>query len=225
MTTISALAFVPSAPLLVPEVAGGSAGLDEDLREASRAAVRRLTASAADGVVVVAGWSAGASWPQDATWSFDGFGVAARPAGEGGQLPWPLGIGAWLLDEAGWDGPRGYLTVGPDADTHAAIAFERAAVLVVGDGSARRTEKAPGHLDSRAESFDAAIAAALGHGDAAALGRIDLALADELMCAGAPTWRWLSSVVGTDPVRAAELSVETAPYGVGYFVAYWQLAD
>ncbi len=37
-------------------------------------------------------------------------------------------------------------------------------VLVVGNGSAKRTEKAPGHLDARAHAFDETLGAALRSG-------------------------------------------------------------
>ena len=37
--------------------------------------------------------------------------------------------------------------------------------VVVADGTAKRTEKAPGHFDPRAESFDDSVDAALRNGD------------------------------------------------------------
>jgi hypothetical protein len=97
-------------------------------------------------------------------------------------------------------------------------------VLAVGDGSACRTEKAPGHLDVRAEAFDAAIAACLAAGDVEGLARIDPTLAAELMCAGLPVWRWLRAAMSGQAVVAADLTIDVAPYGVAYFVASWTLA-
>ena len=44
------------------------------------------------------------------------------------------------------------------------------------NGSAKRTEKAPGHLDERAEAFDAALGASLRAGEP----QVDAALAEEL---------------------------------------------
>src|SRR5947209_5584348 len=78
---------------------------------------------------------------------------------DGGALPLSLGLGAMLLDQGGYRGPRRLFAVGPDAPAGAcaALGAELAtgsaptALLVMGDGSARRTLKAPGHLDSRAE--------------------------------------------------------------------------
>jgi hypothetical protein len=222
---ITAVGFVPSAPLLVPEVAGGSAHVDEKLRDACRTVVTRLCATAPEAIVVAASWPNGGSWPSDGTWSFEGFGVKPRVAGKRPVLPWPLGIGAWLLDDAGWTGSRCYMTVGPDSETHAAIGPQRVAVLVVGDGSARRSEKAPGHLDERAADFDAVVARALADGDVGALGGLDPELAAALLCSGAPAWHWLAATIDARQVAGAELLSDTAPYGVGYLVAWWRLAS
>lgn len=93
-------------------------------------------------------------------------------------------------------------------------------LLVVANGSACRSEKAPGHLDERAHDFDAAVLAALAAGDADALGGIDLALADDLLATGAPVLRGLA---GTTVLEA---SVDHAddPYGVAYWVVRWECA-
>ena len=44
----------------------------------------------------------------------------------------------------------------------AGVSTGSANVLVVGNGSARRTEKAPGHLDERSVAFDAALRGVAG---------------------------------------------------------------
>jgi hypothetical protein len=223
MAAPQAAGFVPAAPLLVPQVAGGSAPLDEELREACRTVARRLTESA-DTIVVAASVSGGGAWADEATWGFEGFGVARTPADDRPRLPWQLGIGAWLLDEIGWTGPRRYLAIDAEQPNEAPISPD-SGVLIVGDASARRTDKAPGHLDERAAGFDAAVATALASGDVAGLGSLDGSLAVELMCTGAPAWRWLAAVVGGRPVIEADLLADVAPYGVGYVVAYWRLSD
>lgn len=220
MTT--AIGFVPAAPLLVPQVAGGSAHLDADLRDACREVARRLVAATEGGITVVAPLATGVSWQPGATWGFEGFGVPRRPADPRPRLPWSLGIGDWLLDDVGWSGPRHYIGVDADGCATGALAPDDA-ILVVGDGSARRTEKAPGHLDDRAEAFDAAIAAALRTGDLAGLAALDPGLAAELLCAGAPLWRWLAAALDGRAVSEAELLAETAPYGVAYFAASWRM--
>ena len=94
------------------------------------------------------------------------------------------------------------------------------AYLVVGDGSARRSERAPGYVDPRAEPFDAAVAAALAAGDAGALRDLDPALGADLLAAGVPAWRAVGHALAGHRY-AADLLYDAAPYGVGYFVAFW----
>lgn len=216
---MSLIGFVPCAPLLVPQVAGGSAAVDDPLREACREVVRRLL-GAGDAITVVAPVGLGATWSEDATWGFEGFGVDRVPADPRRRLPWQLGIGDWLLDDAGWSGVRRYIGVTPGGSAP----VPEGALLVIGDGSARRTEKAPGHLDERAEPFDAVIAAALRDGDLLGLGGLDPELAADLMCAGAPVWRAVATARSGQRVAEADLLAEVAPYGVGYFAAWWRLA-
>jgi hypothetical protein len=223
--SITAVGFVPAAPLLVPQVAGGSAQLDDELRDACREVARRLVAVTDDAITVVAPVASEATWSPDATWGFEGFGVPRRPADDRPRLPWPLGIGDWLLDDVAWTGTRHHLGVfGDGTASPASSAGSAGGLLVVGDGTARRTEKAPGHLDERAEGLDATIAAAIRSGDVAGLGSLDASLATELLCAGAPVWRWLMTVVAGRSVVEAELLSDTAPYGVGYFAGWWQLS-
>jgi hypothetical protein len=136
------------------------------------------------------------------------------PAGP--TLPLPLTIGAWLLGDAevpctGW-------TVGPDPAGLAGLDDPATAVLVMGDGSACRSERAPGYIDPRATAYDGAVAAALRDGDAAALRDLDPALGAELLAAGVPAWRAVGALGGT---WSGELLHDAAPYGVGYLAAVW----
>jgi hypothetical protein len=95
-------------------------------------------------------------------------------------------------------------------------------LLVVANGSATRTEKAPGHFDERAAGFDAAIGKALADGDAAALADIDLDLADELWALpDADLLRTLADRVAT--VTDVQVDYDDAPYGVQYWVVRWQV--
>jgi hypothetical protein len=227
---ITSVAFVPAAPLLVPQVAGGSAAVDGELRAASIAVVADVIGTGPGDVVVVAATPTPGEWTQAATWDFAGFGVVRDPIDDRPRLPWSLGIGAWLLDEAGWAGPRRYLGVpgvpgvpGPDPADPAGPPAQRTAVIAVGDGSACRTEKAPGYLDRRAESFDARVADQLSRGDAAGLAATDQATAADLLCASVPVWRWVAAALGDAAVRDAHLVAHVAPYGVGYFVARWEI--
>jgi hypothetical protein len=223
VTTVAAIGFIPAAPLLVPQVAGGSAAVDADLRDSCREVARRLAATTAQGGITVVAMTATTTWPDGATWGFEGFGVPRQPPDPRPRLPWPLGIGDWLLDDIGWTGPRSHVGVSADG-TATSPAATGDALLLVGDGSARRTEKAPGHLDDRAEPFDATVAGAIRDGDIATLRDLDPAVASELWCAGAPVWRWAMNLLDGRAVAEAALFTDTAPYGVGYFTGWWRLA-
>lgn len=224
--SVSAVAFVPSAPLLVPEVAAGSASLDDTIRSASVEAVRRASGGC-DEVVVVAATDRAGAWDANAAADFSGFGLApgrgGRPVG-GDALPWPLGVGSWLVDAAGWTGQRRYVGLGDEGGPAAlAVAEGAIAIVAVGDGSACRTEKAPGYLDPRAEPFDEAVAAALATGDLAGLAAVDPALGAELLCAGLRPWRCVTTALADRSVAQSKLLAHVAPYGVAYFAAVWLL--
>lgn len=224
-----AVAFCPSPPLLPPIAAGRAAAETAALRAACADAVAALLAGAPEVVVVVgAGAASGVRFGPGDAGDLRGFGVdlsvpfagPARP--DGRRLPLAHTIGAWLLNQAGHPGAR--LGVGPDglADALAGLSG-RVGVLAVGDGSARRTPKAPGYLDEAAAPFDAAVSAALAAGDPAALAALDAAEAERLLAAGVPTWRAVGAALSGRAV-AATLRYDDAPYGVGYLVADWQVA-
>jgi len=95
------------------------------------------------------------------------------------------------------------------------------ALLVIGDGAAAHTEKAPGYLDERAGPFDDAVAAALAAADPAALAALDPVLAAELWVAGRAPWQVLAGAT-RDGTWRGELLHSSRPLGVGYHVAVWQ---
>ena len=215
---VRAITFCPSPPLLVPELAAGAAAELDPLRAACREAVRRLLAARPDEVVVIGTGPVTGRFPPGTTGTLAGYGVpvaATLPGGppRPGPLPLALTLGAWLL--AGADVPCSGVVVDPDTE-HVPDA---PAYLVVGDGSARRSEKAPGHVDQRAEPFDAAVAAALAAGNAAAVRDLDPVLGADLLAAGVPAWRAIGRAAA-GPFDA-ELLYADDPYGVGYFVASW----
>ncbi|WNI18382.1 class III extradiol dioxygenase subunit B-like domain-containing protein [Actinacidiphila sp. ITFR-21] len=142
-------------------------------------------------------------------------------------LPPSLAVAAWLL--RGWsEVPVEGLGVGerlePErcARTGRALAGSagRVALLVMGDGSACRTVKAPGYLDERAVPFDAVVAEALAGADTRALAALDPELAETLKVAGRAPWQVLAGAAEGAGL-GGELLCETSPYGVGYFVATW----
>ncbi|WP_030020347.1 class III extradiol dioxygenase subunit B-like domain-containing protein [Streptomyces monomycini] len=232
-----AAAVCPCPPVLVPEVASGAAPELDGLRAAALDAIGVLAAARPDRLVVVGpAEEAGRGWhDQGAVGSFRGFGVdldvrlgAAATTPER-SLPPSLSVGAWLLARTDWaDAPVAGLGVGEplatdrcvQAGRDIAASAERVALLVMGDGSACRTVKAPGYYDERAEDFDAAVGRALGAADTEALTGLDAGPAEELKASGRSCWQVLAGAA-QDAGLHGELLREEAPYGVGYFVAAW----
>jgi hypothetical protein len=128
----------------------------------------------------------------------------------------PVGsrVAGHLLGEAGFAGE-----VVPARDG-------AAGVLVVANGSACRSEKAPGHLDERSFGFDDAVEGALRAADPGALQSLDETLGREVWCDDVAAWRALGRLAaevaaeGPSPTRA-ELQWSGDPYGVQYWVARW----
>ncbi|WP_438485524.1 class III extradiol dioxygenase subunit B-like domain-containing protein [Streptomyces sp. S186] len=234
-----AAAICPCPPLLVPEVAAGAAPELDPVRAACLDAIGVLAAARPDRLLVLgpADETGEGRYPQGAPGSFRGFGVdldvtlgAAGPQPAAGpQLPPSLAVGAWLLSRTAWsDAPVEGLAVAErrPADHCRARGRElagsapRVALLVLGDGSARRSVKAPGYFDERAEPFDAAAARALGAADTAALAALDERLAADLLVSGRACWQTLAGAAEGAGLRGQLLRAE-APYGVGYAVAAW----
>jgi hypothetical protein len=228
-------ALCPSPPLLATGVTGQAAVVPE-LREASEAAVAWLLAAAPDTVTVVGPAAATASWPPDSIPDLSMHAPAlnrlARPARPARPLPLALAIGAQLLDAAGYLGPRVLQSVAESASPDACRDLGRdlaadaplTALLVVGDGSARRSAAAPGYLDDRAEPFDTSVEQALRDGDLAALAALDPDLARDLLAAGRPAWQVLAAALApadlTAPTRPqTRILYSAAPLGVAYLVA------
>ncbi|WP_055597148.1 hypothetical protein [Streptomyces hirsutus] len=236
-----AAAVCPCPPLLVPEVAAGAAPELDAARAACTAAVGVLAAARPD-LLVVVGPTAGdvgpERYPEGSTGSFHGFGVgldvrlgADRDTATGRALPGALAVGAWLLERTGWaDAPVEGVGVGESLAAERCAGqgrdlagrAERVALLVMGDGSACRTLKAPGYLDERAAPFDAEAARALEAADTAALLALDDGLARDLKATGRAPWQVLAGAAeaGGSALRGT-LLYEDAPYGVGYLVATW----
>jgi len=219
----------PHPPLLIPEVAAGAAGELDGLREACDVALRAGLAAGPERVVLVGSGRATHRWPADAADALPDFGLP----GPAGELPLSLTVGRWLLDRTGWDGPRELhsIAAGASLDDCVALGASLAAgapalLLVLGDASARRSLAAPGHLDERAEGFDAGIAAALAAADTDALLKLDTGLAHDLLAAGRPAWQVLAGAVqAVGGTWTGTLYADIAPYGVGYLVASWLRAQ
>ncbi|GAA3376471.1 class III extradiol dioxygenase subunit B-like domain-containing protein [Streptomyces sannanensis] len=232
-----AAAVCPCPPLLVPEVAAGAAPELDEARDACAAALGVLAAARPELLVVVgpAGPEGAGRHLMGATGSFRGFGVdlevtlgaAGRTAAH--ELPSSLAVGAWLLEQAESSsvpveglGVEETLGAGQCAELGRELAGRagRVALLVMGDGSACRTVKAPGYLDDRAAGFDTTAARALEAADHEALLTLDESLARELKAAGRAPWQVLAGAAEGAGL-GGQLLYENAPYGVGYFVALW----
>lgn len=213
-----AAAACPCPPLLVPALASGAAAELDELRACCAAAVAALDDARPDVLYVVAA-DGGPRARSLAPW---GVAVAVDV-----PEPVPLGllVGGWLT--AGR--VRSFVAVDPgdDAGACAALGAElagsagRVALLAMGDGSARRTERAPGYLDPRAEAYDAELVRALAAADTAALLALDPATAAALMVSGRAPWQVLAGAAAGDGRWRGQLLYAGAPYGVGYPVASW----
>lgn len=94
-----------------------------------------------------------------------------------------------------------------------------ASVLVVANGSARRSEKAPGHLDERAAAYDSELEKALRAGDGEALRALDPGLAAELTVGNVAGFVRLGELLS--PGLAPEVDYADDPFGVQYWVMRW----
>lgn len=220
-----AAAVLPHPPLLVPELAAGAAPELDPLREDCRAAVAELRSTRPDRVYVV-GADLGPRATSFAPWA-PGNPAAAIAVDVPEPMPLSVLVGAWLTRGAA----RSFVVVDPSLDpaecagTGADLAgsADRVALLVMGDGSARHSVKAPGYVDPRAASFDQGVAAALAAVDLDALLALDPALADELLVAGRAPWQVLAGAAAGAAWRSARARWD-APYGVGYHLVTWQQA-
>jgi hypothetical protein len=237
---ISSAALCPWPPLLVRELTGADPVLPE-LRTACAEAVATLLRDDPEVVAVVGPGTATVSWPGDGRLNIAAFGPGATAAGpaerpvlppaprtaERPVLPPAPGIGAYLLDQAGYHGERLIWSVSADEPVAGcrklgadlAGGSTRTALLTIGDGSARRGPRAPGHFDERAGAFDAEVERALRASDLTALLDLDPALARELMATGRPAWQVLAGALEGMAGLAVEVQYAGDPFGVAYLVA------
>ncbi|MFE3320746.1 hypothetical protein [Nocardia sp. NPDC059195] len=246
----SIAALVPSPPMLVPELCGRVpvSGSDPDdptmvLRAAALDAAATLAATADRWIVIGVG-SHDRIYGSATRGTFTGFGadvsVGLGPVGEepgpaDAQLPLPILIAGWLREQVA---PR--ISVQARlfaADASAAACAEAGAalraeldserdpyaVLVVGDGAATLTVKAPGYLDERAHAVQDDLDTALRTGSRAGLAALEPELCAALLVDGRAAYQVLGGLFAPD---SADPKVRTlyqgAPYGVGYDVSVWE---
>jgi hypothetical protein len=227
-----AAALCPAPPLLARELTGSDPVVPE-LRLACRDAVAALLAASPSVVAVVGAAGQAGDWDPGGQLDLAAFapalGHARRPAhGAGAVSPLPaaLGLGSMLLDQSAPGVGRVLCSVTAEDSAQTCSQLgerlaglaERVALLVMGDGSARRSLRAPGYLDDRAADFDACIERAIRSADLGALLTIDATLAADLMATGRPAWQVLAGAA-TGTRVSSEIRYCAAPFGVSYLVA------
>ncbi|HEX2298154.1 MAG TPA: hypothetical protein VHH34_06505 [Pseudonocardiaceae bacterium] len=183
--------------------------------------------------------------------SFAGYGVDVAVTLDPGpapvadaRLPLPLLVAGWLRGQVGsaeiagsaeitvevfpvapGSGAAHCRRLGTELGRRLGSEDARTGLLVLGDGAATHTLRAPGYFDPRAEALDRAVARALREADPDTLLGLDADLCDELLVAGREAWQ-----VGTAAAQAlapawhGQLLYSAAPFGVAYHVALWEVA-
>lgn len=205
---IAAAVNCPHPPLLLEGITGGPVAEVAELRAACLAAVDALLWSEPSEILIVGG---------------------AGPAES--DKPLSVLVARLLLARAGCRLPVEQLVIAADLGTEQCLRLGREAasreartgLLVMGDGSARRSVKAPGYLDGRAAAFDASVERAFAEADPAGLAALDAGLAAELLVAGRASWQVLAgAAMGvSDGGFAATVHYAADPFGVWYPVISW----
>jgi hypothetical protein len=212
----------------------GGDGRIGELRSACAAAVAGLAAARPDLIAVVGGGGETAGYQESAAGSLRSFGIPFTIGTGDPVLPLSLTVGRWLVRQflaadAGcprWrvclQSVRQSMQAAQCAGVGAALAARgpRVALLVMGDGSARRVLGVPGAGDPAAQAYDAEVAAALADADPARLAGLDAALDGELMVTGRAGWQVLAGAAEGRRMRG-QLLFAAAPLDVGYLVASW----
>ena len=234
---LSAIAIIPSAPVMVPELAANAADELADLREAVFTAAGSLPArwiaigiGAVDGVL-----------SPDRTGTFAGYGVdrcvtlSPGAADTPTELPLCALIAGWVRGQAKPDARAEVRVYAAEHDVDAAVARGRRlraeideavdsiGVLVVADGAHTLTPPAPGGYDPDSIPTQAALDDALAAGDDAALTRLPDTIVGRVayqVLAGL-TERGISQSSSRPDLRSAKELYRGAPYGVGYFAGVW----
>ncbi|MGE2727902.1 hypothetical protein ACQI4F_00340 [Mycolicibacterium vaccae] len=231
---LSAIAIVPSAPVLVAELAGDAAAETTALRAAA------TTAAAALGprwIVLGAAESDGRYGPQSRG-TFAGYGadvpIALSPGAlspgalDAAPVPLPLCvlIAGWLRGVAAPAAEAEVLALSSGLDPDDAWGRgqelraeldrtgEPVGVLVVADGFPTLTAAAPGGYDPQSVDTQTVLDDALAAGDAEALRQTPPGVV------GRVAYQALGGLAAPGP-RATEELYRGAPYGVGYFVGLW----
>jgi hypothetical protein len=232
---LSAIAIIPSAPVLVPELAGAAAAEVADLSAAVLAAAALLPPR---WIVVGTGRADDVLGPYgpNSMGTFAGFGADVRvwlspEADDRAELPVEFPVcallAAWVRGQVRPEASAQVHVYRGDHDATTARAYGRqlraeiwrapdpVGVLVIADGANTLTPSAPGGYDPDNADAQLALDDALANGDVAALIR----LPGQIL--GRVAFQVLAGLAEPGPRSAKEL-YRGAPYGVGYFAGVWQ---
>jgi hypothetical protein len=226
---LSAISIIPSAPVLVPELAGEAADEVAELRAAMVAAAATLPLR----WIVVGVGARDAVIDADSAGTFAGFGVdmAVRLAPQAGgrpvEMPLCALIAGWIRSQAQPDAHAQVRVYAESHDARAAAELGRrlrrdidrsselTGVLIVADGANTLTPAAPGGYQPADADVQDALDNALATGDVSALTQ----LPEQVR--GRVAFGVLAGLTEPTPRSAKEL-YRAAPYGVGYFAGIWQ---
>ncbi len=225
---LTAVAIIPSAPVLVPELAGAAAAEITELTAAVRTAAaylpQRWIAVGVDAVAQRVG--------PEAAGTFAGYGAdvpvaLSSGAHDASDLPLCALMTAWVRGLAAPQASAETYCYPASLTADSAVASGRklraeingvaepVGVLVVADGCHTLTPPAPGGYDPAAQAVQTAMDDALAVGNTAALTELPAGVV------GRVAFGVLAGLAGDGPRCAREL-YRGAPYGVGYFVGVWQ---
>lgn len=227
VSVLVAVAIVPSAPVLVPELAGTAAAETADLREA----VLRAAAALPERWIAVGVGPAEQTW-DSAAGTFAGYGVGvgvglSPEAGAVVELPLCALIAGWIRGQVR---PQACVQVRVSPTTLPAAegvtrgrelraeidsAVDPVGVLVVADGCHTLTPGAPGGHDPASVAVQARLDEALTGGNTSVLET----LPDTVV--GRAAFAVLAGLTEPGPRGTDEL-YRGAPFGVGYYAGVWQ---
>jgi hypothetical protein len=225
---LTAVAIIPSAPVLIPELAGAAASELTDLRDAVLTCVSALPER---WIAIGVGSSDQTIGPASAG-TFAGYGVDVPVAlSPGAYQVQPLPLCAlmtgWVRGQVRPDASAQVHCFASTGNGHTAVARGRelrdqlaaaadpVGVLVVADGANTLTASAPGGHDPDSPAVQDALDDALASGDTAALVRLSA------HAVGRVAFDVLAGLVAKSALTATE-HYRGAPYGVGYFAGLWR---
>ncbi|MEV6030323.1 hypothetical protein AB0L65_04200 [Nonomuraea sp. NPDC052116] len=212
-----AAAVCPPTPLITLQL--------DELRSACHTAIAALHDARPDALIVVGGADTAAAYGGQAAGTLRPWGIDVTAGGADAVLPLSLTVGRWLLGDRAPDGFRSVALDAPSAEClllgeKLGKIAGKVALLVMADGSACLSPRAPGKYDEAAGPYNHLIANAVAQADPGALAALDPAQADRLWVGGRAALQVLAGAAGTQRYEG-RLLMETAPYGVGYVAGLW----